>query len=202
MQLGLQRGILKIWKDDRGFGFITPKDGGDDIFVHISEFKGLTRRPQTGDLVGYDTVIQNDKRRACNAFIVGSQPQRLSARAVITSSRLSRFPWEVVPITAFPLGCAIYWAWTHQSPLLYAVYPVMSLLTFTVYANDKLKAQTHQWRVPEATLHLLELAGGWPGGFIAQQKLRHKTQKASYQATFWAIVGLHYVGWLSWLVLS
>jgi uncharacterized membrane protein YsdA (DUF1294 family) len=44
--------------------------------------------------------------------------------------------------------------------------------------------------VPEATLHLAELLGGWPGAFLAQRRLRHKCSKASYQIVFWGIVVL------------
>ena len=31
-------GNLVRWNDDRGFGFITPAQGTDEIFVHISQF--------------------------------------------------------------------------------------------------------------------------------------------------------------------
>ncbi len=48
-----------------------------------------------------------------------------------------------------------------------------------------------QWRIPESTLHLFELAGGWPGAFVAQRALRHKTAKTSYQFVFWVIILLH-----------
>jgi cold shock CspA family protein len=37
-------GKLKTWTDDRGFGFIAPTEGGQDIFVHISEYP-RGRRP-------------------------------------------------------------------------------------------------------------------------------------------------------------
>jgi hypothetical protein len=40
-------------------------------------------------------------------------------------------------------------------------------------------------------LHLLELLGGWPGAFLAQRRLRHKSSKGSYLFVFVLIVGLH-----------
>jgi uncharacterized membrane protein YsdA (DUF1294 family) len=75
------------------------------------------------------------------------------------------------------------------------VYGVMSLFCFIVTYRDKRKSMIGQWRTPESTLHLLELLGGWPGGLIAQRVFRHKTRKASYQVTFWCIVGLHALVW-------
>jgi uncharacterized membrane protein YsdA (DUF1294 family) len=47
-------------------------------------------------------------------------------------------------------------------------------------------------------LHLLGLAGGWPGALIAQQMLRHKSKKASFLAVFWVTVLIN-CGALLWL---
>lgn len=77
------------------------------------------------------------------------------------------------------------------------LYIVLSLVTFIMYWIDKTAAIKQQWRVPEFTLHGLELGGGWFGGFVAQQLLRHKTIKFNYQLTFWSIVALH-IGFWSW----
>ncbi|HBM85591.1 MAG TPA: DUF1294 domain-containing protein [Opitutae bacterium] len=79
---------------------------------------------------------------------------------------------------------------------------VISLSTYVAYWRDKRRAQMAGRRVSEATLHLLELAGGWPAAFVAQQQFRHKTAKRSYQRTYWSIVILHqYLAldyWLEW----
>jgi len=57
-----------------------------------------------------------------------------------------------------------------------------------VYALDKSAAKKGAWRTQESTLHLLSLAGGWPGALIAQQKLRHKSKKQSFRFVFWVTV--------------
>lgn len=51
-----QQGIVKFFNPDRGFGFITPADGGGDIFVHVTALKatGLDELRE-GDKVSFDT---------------------------------------------------------------------------------------------------------------------------------------------------
>ncbi|CAP41123.1 DUF1294 domain-containing protein [Bordetella petrii] len=65
------------------------------------------------------------------------------------------------------------------------VYPVASALAFLVYAIDKSAARAAARRIPENTLHLLALAGGWPGAWAAQRMLRHKSSKTRFLAVFW-----------------
>ncbi len=66
------RGYLKAWKDNRGFGFIKPDDGSPDVFIHISALKDMARRPNKGDMILYDITQDADgKNRAINASIEG-----------------------------------------------------------------------------------------------------------------------------------
>lgn len=71
------------------------------------------------------------------------------------------------------------------------LYIGASLAAFIAYAADKSAARNERWRVPENTLHLLALLGGWPGALIAQNRLRHKSSKTSFLVVFWATVLLN-----------
>lgn len=75
----------------------------------------------------------------------------------------------------------------------------INLLTFLIYAIDKSAAQSGQWRTKESHLHLLSLAGGWPGAWFAQQSLRHKSRKPEFRAVYWATVVLHCAAVVAWL---
>jgi uncharacterized membrane protein YsdA (DUF1294 family) len=75
--------------------------------------------------------------------------------------------------------------------LLVGVPLALSLVAFLACRSDKRRAEAGQWRIPEATLHLLALLGGWPGAFLAHRAYRHKTAKLSFQVVFWVIVLVH-----------
>jgi len=53
----MQEGTVKFFNETKGFGFITPDGGGDDIFVHVS---GLVDQVQQGDQVTYD--VENGRK--------------------------------------------------------------------------------------------------------------------------------------------
>jgi cold shock CspA family protein len=52
-------GKLAKWNDDRGFGFISPTHGGEEIFAHISAFPNDGQRPKLGESVSFE--IEADK---------------------------------------------------------------------------------------------------------------------------------------------
>jgi len=51
-------GTVKFFNTDKGFGFIAPDAGGDDVFVHVSALQraGL-RSLKDGDKVHYNTAM-------------------------------------------------------------------------------------------------------------------------------------------------
>ena len=67
------------------------------------------------------------------------------------------------------------------STTIIIVYASLSLICFAVYGIDKwFSLKEGQRRIPEITLHILEILGGWPGALMAQIILKHKTQKKPF----------------------
>jgi uncharacterized membrane protein YsdA (DUF1294 family) len=88
-------------------------------------------------------------------------------------------------------------------PAVVALYGFFSVIAFFNYARDKSAARSGQRRISEKRLLIIGLAGGWPGALLAQQTLRHKTSKKSFQLQFWisVVINLLALGWLLVAVL-
>ena len=186
-----RKGKLTSWNEEKGFGFITPMGKGKQTFIHITAFSNRDRRPEVGQMVTYE--LSSDKQgrpRAIKATLTGD---RLPEKAKRSNGLLS-----IVVAVCFLIivGISVLSA---RIPLhILALYVAASLLTFIMYAWDKSAARSGEWRTQESTLHLMSLAGGWPGALIAQQKLRHKTKKQSFRLVFWVTVLLN-CGAFAWL---
>ncbi len=61
---------------------------------------------------------------------------------------------------------------------------LINLLTLLIYGADKLAARKSWHRIPESTLLLFGLLGGWTGALAGQQLFRHKTQKQPFRTRF------------------
>lgn len=56
-------GTLKSWNEERGFGFITPQQGGQDIFVHISAFPRDGRSPREGESLSFEVETTAERKK-------------------------------------------------------------------------------------------------------------------------------------------
>lgn len=188
----LQRGVLKTWNDEKGFGFIAPEDGSPDVFLHISALNNIALRPVAGAAVAYS--IQKDEQgrlRAGKAWIEFGKVARSPARGW--------GPWIAAFAVADFIGLLAVAAGYGLLPRAVPIgYLALSIVTFGAYVWDKWRARRGGDRTAEATLHLCEMLGGWPGALVAQQWLRHKSRKRSYQIRFWIIVAVHLAVW-AWL---
>lgn len=184
-------GTIQSWNDARGFGFIAPRQGGPEVFVHIEAFAGQRARPRPGQAVSFAVEDgPRGKKRATKVALVHPPRKAASTKPPETPAR-----WSVASL-ALPLLLAVLVAASllgHPPRGVLWTYPVLSALTFVAYARDKSAARQGRWRTPEPTLHLLALLGGWPGALVAQQVLRHKSSKAGFRAVFRGTVALNLV---------
>ena len=179
-----QIGRLTQWKDEQGFGFITPKGGGDPVFVHVKSFRNRQQRPRLNDIVNYDLGFDEKDRAHANnvTYVVDVEP------ALDTSFK---GPGSLAFAVFFALFVAVS-AGEGRLPLAVpGLYLVASTFAFIAYRNDKSRARSHQWRIPEDTLHLCSLVGGWPGAALAQKLYHHKSKKRSFQIMYWFTIVLN-----------
>ena len=94
-----------------------------------------------------------------------------------------------------------------QLSAVFAIYLLLtvacSAVAFVMYGIDKRRAVKAKPRISERTLHLLALAGGWPGAYLGSRLFRHKTLKVSFRIVFWLTVAVHlmvigYGIWCGW----
>ncbi|HEY3038809.1 MAG TPA: cold shock and DUF1294 domain-containing protein [Pyrinomonadaceae bacterium] len=187
------QGNITDWKDDKGFGFVTPNGGGPRVFVHIKSFSNRQRRPVGNELVTYElTSDARGRPQGVNIAFVGDRLS--SSSSIAPGPGVGALVFAAV-FLAFVVGVVA----TGKLPFVVLIaYLTVSCVTYLAYAFDKAAALKGQWRTPETTLHVFSLVGGWPGAMLAQRTLRHKTQKQSFQITYWVTVVLNCValGWL------
>jgi uncharacterized membrane protein YsdA (DUF1294 family)/cold shock CspA family protein len=179
-----RKGKMTYWDDDKGYGFVTWPGNDSDLFVHIKRFERRPRRPVIGDIVTYEVAPgRGGKAQAVNVRFERNRPGRSQLR----TGRVGGRGHLVVPLLVAGLF-SLAWASDLLPGWLLATYAGMSALTYLVYALDKSAAVHGKARTPEATLHLMGLLGGWPGGWVAQRSLRHKSSKRSFLVVFRATV--------------
>jgi cold shock CspA family protein len=138
------QGRITTWKDDKGFGFITPNGGGEQVFIHISSFSNRQRRPQGNELVTYELSVDGKGRaQADTVAFVGEKPTQPFAPGHSNIPPIFAVCFLVICSFVAALG----WPPTRRSSR--ALPHGASLVAFCAYAFDKSAAQGNEWRTQE-----------------------------------------------------
>lgn len=175
----VRTGKIVAWDSKRGFGWLECE--GERLFVHLREFKGTKITPGLG--VEFPFAMGTD---------VQGRPCAKGVDASLVNGSVKVTGWLLLaallfwPIAGIANLSELWWIPVLQMAGLSAVI-------YKLYEHDKRQAIYHAWRVPQTIMYLGEMAGGWPGAFIAQRRLRHKSTKKFYQSIFWGIILIYQV---------
>jgi len=76
------QGAVKWFNTEKGYGFLTPDDGGADIFVHVSSINGTGFKVlNEGDVISYDVEERAKGTVAVNVNLVQPNPNPPRRRA-------------------------------------------------------------------------------------------------------------------------
>lgn len=108
-------GNLTKWNDDRGFGFITPVQGGSEIFVHISAFPKDGHRPTIGERLTFEIEVDRDGKKRARNLLCPTRPTVLTTRQPMPHRRNEKpgFLGRTIPL-AIVVALAFY-GYSHYS---------------------------------------------------------------------------------------
>ncbi|MCT8124927.1 DUF1294 domain-containing protein [Alishewanella sp. BS5-314] len=185
-------GKVVFWQDKKGFGFLLCQQTEQKLFFHIRDFTDSKSRPAEGDELQFSIGTDKQGRPiATQLSILSANPAtrqhplpRLSSVDLDYTQDVAlyfRAAFLMLVIIALLFGTLPY--------LLPILYLEASLFTYWLYQADKNAAVARQTqRLPEESLQMFSLIGGWPGALVAQKKLAHKRSKALFQREFWLVV--------------
>ncbi|WP_428774802.1 DUF1294 domain-containing protein [Vibrio sp.] len=176
------KGQIVQWNDAKGYGFISASGGELKAFVHISSFKHTATRPKLNDKVTFAVSRDNKGRYSATD---------------VRFDGVNRLPVTVLFGLTFLVFVCLISVLFKGAWLLAALYLILSVFTYLMYAWDKQAAKSGSRRTSEKTLHMLSLIGGWPGALLAQNRLRHKSRKQPFKLILWltVLINLGLFGW-------
>lgn len=186
------QGRLVEWFDEKGYGFIQPDDlNKTRVFLHIHDFAKRGPRPIVGCALDYHVMLDEKGRYRAKQvmYLKANQTQK---KSTIKSQTKSAQKTNLQPMQILCIGYIIFLVILILTGLLNGLVllfiGVINLITYWFYSQDKQAAKLQQRRVPENTLHLLAFLGGWPAAWLAQQNLRHKTQKQPFRKIYFCTI--------------
>lgn len=188
-------GKVVHWRDDKGFGFVLPDNLAPDpenrqLFFHIRDFTDSKIRPAEGCRLQFTLAKDKQHRPIATQLKVIAAPAKATPLAdpdlididyTQDVALYFRCAFLVLVVIALLFGTLPY--------VLPILYIEASLFTYWLYRADKAAAIARQGqRLPEQSLQLFSLIGGWPGALLAQKKLSHKQRKFLFQREFLLVI--------------
>ncbi|ENU29078.1 hypothetical protein F991_03208 [Acinetobacter sp. CIP-A165] len=195
------QGRLVEWFDDKGYGFIQPNDAKKErVFLHIKDFVRTGPRPIVGCALDYLVILDERGRYRAQQVVY------LKASQVIEHKAAPVRPTTATGWSPMKVGIGVYIVFMVIAsfskllpPFTLLFVSLMNALSYWLYSQDKEAAQLGNRRIPEQTLHIVDSLGGWCAGWLAQQKLRHKTQKQPFRKIYFCTIAFHIL-LICWLI--
>ena len=196
------QGRLVEWFDDKGYGFIQPNDASKDrVFLHIKDFARQGPRPIVGCALEYTVLLDGDGRfRAQQVmYLKASQTQKILPKPKNVNGQQQKLRPMQIACIAYILALAVFTILGMLSGMVLLFISITNALTYWLYAQDKEAALLGNRRIPEQSLHILSFLGGWPTAWLAQERLRHKTQKQPFRKIYFCTIALNIL-LILWLI--
>ena len=196
------QGRLVEWFDEKGYGFIQPNDASKDrVFLHIKDFARQGPRPIVGCALEYTVLLDGDGRYRAQqvTYLKASQTKKNVSKPKLSKQPAQKLKPMQIACIGYILALAVFTIAGLLSGMVLLFISIINAITYWMYAQDKEAALQGNRRVPEQTLHLLSFLGGWPTAWLAQEKLRHKTQKQPFRKIYFCTIALNIL-LILWLI--
>ena len=196
------QGRLVEWFDEKGYGFIQPNDASKDrVFLHIKDFARQGPRPIVGCALEYTVLLDGNGRYRAQqvTYLKASQTKKNVSKPKLSKQPAQKLKPMQIACVGYILALAVFTVAGLLSGMVLLFISLINAITYWMYAQDKEAALQGNRRVPEQTLHLLSFLGGWPTAWLAQEKLRHKTQKQPFRKIYFCTIALNIL-LILWLI--
>lgn len=196
------QGRLVEWFDEKGYGFIQPNDASKDrVFLHIKDFARQGPRPIVGCALEYTVLLDGDGRYRAQqvTYLKASQTKKNVSKPKPSSQPAQKLKPMQIACVGYILALAVFTVAGLLSGMVLLFISLINAITYWMYAQDKEAALQGKHRVPEQVLHVLSFLGGWPTAWLAQEKLRHKTQKQPFRKIYFCTIALNIL-LILWLI--
>jgi cold shock CspA family protein len=97
-------GLLTVWHIDRGYGSVTPDQGGQALFIHVSAFPAEGPQPLAGERISFEIVTgRNNQKQATRVQRLKTSPALAAAMAPGRAQGRRPAPKAQRPVLAYVL---------------------------------------------------------------------------------------------------